>query len=60
MRVQRMEVSDDVLAAIIAVVEYWRSSDPDDIDLVFNHLPVVEAWLVELGLWSPAAQAIKD
>jgi hypothetical protein len=45
----RMEVSEDVLRAIRSVVEYWRSTEPDDENIIVNDLPVIEAWLVGLG-----------
>jgi hypothetical protein len=60
MGMQRIEISEDVLTAIKELVEHWHSTDPDDEDIVVNHLPVVEAWLVELGLLSPSAPAIED
>jgi hypothetical protein len=53
MSAQRIEVPENVLAAIRAVVEYWRSTDPDDEDIIINDLPVIYAWLEELGLLSP-------
>jgi hypothetical protein len=46
------EIPDDVLAAIKAVVEWYRGSDGPD-DIICNDLPVLEAWLVGLGLLSP-------
>jgi hypothetical protein len=53
MSARRIEVPENVLAAIRAVVEYWRSTDPDDEDIISNDLPVIYAWLEELGLLSP-------
>jgi hypothetical protein len=55
MSAQRIEVPENVLAAIRAVVEYWRSTDPDDEDIIINDLPVIYAWLEELGMLSPTA-----
>jgi hypothetical protein len=53
MSMQRIEISEDVLMAIRAVVEYWRSTDPDHEDIIINDLPVLYAWLEGLGLLSP-------
>jgi hypothetical protein len=53
MSVQRIEIPEDVLTAIKAVVEWWGSTDPDDEDFVINHLPVLTDWLEGLGLLSP-------
>jgi hypothetical protein len=54
MRVRKIEVSDDVLAAIKAVVEYnYYSTTGDDTPIIINDLPVIHAWLTELGLLSP-------
>ena len=53
MSMQKIEISENVLMAIRAVVEYWRSTDPDDEDIIINDLPVIHAWLTELGLLSP-------
>jgi hypothetical protein len=52
MRVQRIEISDDVLAAIRAVVEWYRGCDGPD-DIIVNDLPVIDGWLTELGLIPP-------
>jgi hypothetical protein len=54
MRVQRMEVSEDVLSAVQTIVEHFRRSDDALIDdWIERDLPILEAWLVELGLLSP-------
>jgi hypothetical protein len=54
MSVQRIEVPENVLAAIKAVVEYnYYSTTGDDTSIIVNDLPVIHAWLTELGLLSP-------
>jgi hypothetical protein len=50
-----MEISDDVLAAIVVFVELQRTPFPDDTDFLANHLPTLCAWLEELGLLSPSS-----
>jgi hypothetical protein len=47
------EVPDNVLMAIISVVGYWRSIDPDDEDIIRRDLPVIYDWLERLGLRFP-------
>jgi hypothetical protein len=55
----RMEVSEDVLAAIKTIVEHFHRSDDALIDdFIVRDLPVLEAWLKELGLLSPPPQAV--
>jgi hypothetical protein len=50
----RIEISDDVLRAITAVVEYnYYSTTGDDTSIIINDLPVIHAWLEGLGLLSP-------
>jgi hypothetical protein len=56
-----MEISNDVLAAIKAVVEYnYYSTTGDDTPILVNDLPVIHAWLTELGLLRLPAQTIED
>ena len=45
-----MDIPENVLAAIRALVEHWRSFDPDDEDIVVNRLPLIDAWFERLGL----------
>jgi len=49
------EIPENVLAAIQAVVvrDCYDTSGDDSWFLV-NHLPVIQAWLAELGLLPPA------
>jgi hypothetical protein len=50
----KMEISEDVLTAIRSVVEYnYYSTSGDDTHIIVNDLPVLYAWLEELGLLSP-------
>jgi hypothetical protein len=49
-----MEVPENVLTAIIEFVRLQRVFDPDDGDFLVNHLPVLCAWLDEMGLLPPA------
>jgi hypothetical protein len=48
----RVILPNDVLRAIVAVVEWARSYDLDG-DKLFKNLPVIAAWLDELGLEPP-------
>jgi hypothetical protein len=49
-----MEIPEDVLKAIRAVVEYnYYSTSGDDTDILVNDLPVIYAWLEGLGLLPP-------
>ena len=51
MSTQKVEIPPDVLAAIIAVVQHnYHSTSGDDTDILVNDLPVIHAWLVQLGL----------
>ena len=45
-----MEVPDDVLEAIKAVVAWSQTIDPDDDKLLADDIPTIAAWLAELGL----------
>ena len=47
-----MEVPDNVLEAMKAVVEWAHSYDPDDDRLVMHDIPVIATWLEQLGLIS--------
>jgi len=49
-----MEVPENVLAAMKAVVEWAHSFDPDDDHLCTHDIPVIAAWLEGLGLLPPA------
>jgi hypothetical protein len=51
----RMEVSEDVLAAIKAVAEWCRGCDGPD-EIIEHDLPVIDVWLVGLGLLPPPTQ----
>ncbi len=49
----KMEIPDDVLAAIVAFVALQRSFDPDNDGWIVNHYPVLCDWLEDLGLLPP-------
>jgi hypothetical protein len=50
----QIEVSDDVLAAVKTIVAHFHRSDDALIDdFIMRDLPVLEAWLAELGLLPP-------
>jgi hypothetical protein len=54
MSAQKIEVPGNVLQAIKKVVEYnYYSTTGDDTDIIINDLPVIHAWLTELGLLPP-------
>jgi hypothetical protein len=52
------EIPDNVMAAIKAVVEWYRGCDGPD-GIIEHDLPVIDAWLAGLGVkltpyWAPA------
>jgi hypothetical protein len=55
----RMEIPDDVWAAIIAVVAWSQTINPDDDKLLADDIPAIAAWLAELGLTPPPDAATK-
>jgi hypothetical protein len=52
----KTEVPEDILEAITAVVYWARSSDSDD-DILMHDIPLLDAWVVKLGLLPAAADA---
>ena len=54
-----MEIPDSVLDAITAVV-YWARSSDDDNDILSYDIPLLDAWVVKLGLLPPADPPITD
>jgi len=53
------EIPEDILEAITAVV-YWARSSDDDIDILMHDIPLLDRWVVELGLLPPAKYPITD
>jgi hypothetical protein len=49
----KVEIPNDVLAAIVAFVVMQRSFDPDQDGWIVNHYPTLCSWLEGLGLLSP-------
>jgi hypothetical protein len=54
-----MEIPDSVLDAITAVVYWARSSDDPD-DILEYDIPLLDDWIVKLGLLPPAEYPITD
>jgi hypothetical protein len=55
----KTEIPNDVLGAITAVVYWARSSDGDD-DILSYDIPLLDAWIVKLGLLPPAETPMMD
>src|SRR5262249_17891226 len=47
------EIPEHGVAALKAVVEWAHSLNPNDDDLVTEHIPTIAGWLVRLGLLPP-------
>jgi hypothetical protein len=52
-KAMKTEIPDDVLEAIVAVV-YWSRSADGDGDILSYDIPLLDRWVVELGLLPPA------
>jgi hypothetical protein len=55
----KTEIPDNVLEAIAAVV-YWARSDEGPDDILEHDIPVLDDWIVELGLLPLADTPITD
>jgi len=54
-----IEVPHSVLDAITAVV-YWARRSDDDIGILTYDIPLLDDWIVELGLLPPAETPITE
>ena len=55
----KVEVPDSILGAITAVV-YWARSSDEDGDILAYDIPLLDAWIVKLGLLPPANTPVTD
>jgi hypothetical protein len=58
-KTMKIEVSEDILEAITAVVYWARSDECDDAILTYD-IPLLDEWVVKLGLLPPADPPITD
>lgn len=52
-KTMKIEISEDILEAITAVVYWARSADSDDTILRYD-IPLLDEWVTKLGLLPPA------
>ena len=53
---EKFEIPDNVVLALMAVVEWSRAFEPDDEALFFKDIPTIAAWLEQQGLLLRAAE----